>query len=107
MDTSQILDIIASFAAVTGFVIVSKNRERRPDLGGVGGLPKSTYLPARIGFCDPSGCLVSVYSMRWPSGCQRLNTLTFDNRIYLTGQPGDVLPPALSLAERGGNYEYI
>jgi len=27
--------------------------------------------------------------------------------IYLTGEPGDVLLPVLSLAERGGAYDYI
>ena len=27
--------------------------------------------------------------------------------IYLPGQPGDVLPPVLSSAERGGAYDYL
>lgn len=37
----------------------------------------------------------------------RILKANFDNIIYLTRQPEDVLPPILSLAERGGAYVYI
>ena len=36
-----------------------------------------------------------------------LNHLYLGNIVDLTGQPGDVLSPVPSLAERGDYYEYI
>lgn len=47
--------------------------------------------------------------MQMSYGAYRMAVITFDRNtiISLTGQPEDELHPVLSLAERGGIYEYI